>query len=274
MAPGLALLVMALACARPTPPGPASIDAADKVLRSATSADGRAWLADPGVLAEGGSSPCLATVGGRPRVYFVQDGRSLRRVDLGGGPTLPVSVSGAASGIQVDPHVVPLARGYRLYYIQASGGDPGGAVDNEVHSAWSPDGEAWEREPGVRWTGGFVDPDVVALPEGGWRMYLTIEGRAVVSLRSPDGLAFAEERGCRLEGVGVTSTIRWGEAWWMFGHGSTQWPPRIYRASSPDGLEFTLESAPLLENAESPSVLRVGTGWRMAFSTPPSLPAP
>lgn len=268
----LVVLAVALGCASGPPGavGPASVHPRDKTLRSASSPDGVGWTPDPGVLAAGGSSPCLAVVGGRPRVFFVQDGESLREVDLAGGPSRPVAVAGAAAGLAVDPHVVAIDGAYRLYYLWGAGGDPGAGAVNEIHSARSADGLSWEREPGVRWRGRAVDPDVVALPGGGWRMYLTSGAREVVSARSSDGLEFVEEPGLRLSGGGVTSTVRVADGWWMFLHRPTDWPPRLYRATSSDGLTFVASGGALLEGAESPSVAFVDGTWRMAFSSPPA----
>lgn len=270
----LCLLVLALSCGgrvEPAAVGPASVHPRDKVLRAATSADGNSWTAEPQVLARGGSSPCLALVEGRPVVFFVQDGESLRSVGLDGSSARAVEVEGAEPGLSVDPHVVAVEGGYRLYYLHAAGGDPGAGSVNEIHSARSADGLSWQREPGVRWRGRAVDPDVVALPHGGWRMFLTSGAREVVSARSDDGLAWQDEPGVRLSGGGVTSTVKVADGWWMFLHRPTDWPPRVYRAVSSDGLAFAAGPA-VLEGAESPSVARVGGTWRMAFSSPPAPP--
>lgn len=271
----LCLLVLALSCggrvSGPAAVGPASVHPRDKALRVATSPDGRSWTASPEVLARGGSSPCLAEVEGRPVVFFVQDGESLRSVELDGSSPRAVEIEGAAPGLSVDPHLVAVPGGYRLYYLHAAGGDPGAGAVNEIHSARSSDGVSWQREPGVRWRGRAVDPDVVALPEGGWRMFLTSGAREVLSARSADGLAWQDEPGVRLVGGGVTSTVQVADGWWMFLHRPTDWPPRVYRASSSDGTSFALGPS-VLEGAESPSVARVDGTWRMAFSSPPAPP--
>ena len=122
----------------------------------------------------------------------------------------------------VTPTVVPLPDStFRMYYTQIlpRPGFPAGANDysnatTRILSAASADGAAWTPEPGVRLTpaaggaGDFrvVSPEVVPLPEGGWRMYfeccpgpqsLCSTLRSAVSA---DGLDWTVEPGVRLSG--------------------------------------------------------------------------
>lgn len=242
----------------------------NKRLRRATSPDGLGWTPLPDVLAESASSPQLVSLAGVDTVFFVRDGNHVARIPWEGGPVEDLSFEGP--GLVVDPHVVGLPDGtWRLYYIfQDKPMDPGQAPQNEVRSARSPDGHTWTREPGVRVTTPAVDPDVVALPDGTWRMYLTRNAADVLSYRSQDGLRFTEEPGQRLAGGGVTSTLWAQERWWQFFHQRY----RIFVAWSADGLQFQPHPTPLLEPApdgvESPTVAwDRDTGWRMVYALVP-----
>ena len=212
----------------------------------------------------------MVTLADEDTVFFVHEGNHVARIPWQGGPVEDLAFEGP--GLVVDPHVVGLPDGsWRLYYIfQDKPMDPGQAPQNEVRSARSQDGHAWTREPGVRVTSPAVDPDVVALPDGTWRMYLTRNAADVLSFRSPDGLTFTQEPGQRLSGGGVTSTLWVQDQWWQFFHRRY----RIFVARSADGLQFLAHPNPLLEPApegvESPSVVHTpDAGWRMVYAVVP-----
>jgi len=81
-------------------------------------------------------------------------------------------------------------------------------------SALSSDGLNWEPEPGTRLTGGgefdpdnVVHPSVIALPQGGYRMYYDGEIKKtdqefiwrILSATSPDGLSWTKDEGVRID---------------------------------------------------------------------------
>ncbi len=257
------------------PPGPE--DPSFKFLARARSSDGRSWEPMPGVLAERASSPQLLDLGGVSTVVFVSRGNHLAQIPFNadsGQEAHELTIQGQEAGLVVDPHMLPLGDGrYRLYYLyQPEGRDPGRAGNNQVRSAISRDLRTWEREPGVRLEGGFVDPDVVRLPGGGFRMYLTRGAETVMSAISPDGLEFILEDGSRLLGGGVTSTLYRQPSWLMYYHVRN----RIHLATSPDGLAFEADPRPLLQPehpdvvgaaVESPSVLVKGDQWYMVYAS-------
>jgi hypothetical protein len=252
----------------------------DKVLLRARSTDGVHWERIPDVLARGASSPQLVSLGDERWVVYVEDGERLARIPFGGGESERLEIEGAARGWQVDPHVVLLPDGgYRLYYIHPPERvDPGVLLENPVHSARSADGVHWEREPGVRIVGELVDPDVVPLADGRWRMYVTLRTNFVYSAVSSDGLTFVQEDGMCLQGGGVTSTLADGGGWRMFLHQPTQPPTKLLAATSTDGRTFTMGAEPVLVpepagpdrcGLESPSVLRDDEGWWLVYATVP-----
>ena len=79
----------------------------------------------------------------------------------------------------ITPNVVRLESGYRMYYTESGPGMEYRTSPASILGAYSEDGLAWEREPGTRLTpqnplAGLrvVCPDVIPLPDGGYRMYL------------------------------------------------------------------------------------------------------
>jgi hypothetical protein len=246
-----------------------------KRIFAASSSDGLHWTARTEPLALAASSPQLVRVGDGLRVYFVDDGRSIAWLPFEGGEAHPIDIQGLDGGLQVDPCLVPLPDGgLRLYLVHHERElDPGLMSANRVLSATSPGGDRWSLEPGVRLEGPFVDPDVVALPEGGLRMFLTRSTREVASARSSDGLDFELEEGLRFEAGGVSSTLHRDDGWWMFFHESGA----LGRARSPDGVRFDeperLRLAPPEGGPwmlESPSVLEhEGQLW-MVYAVAPT----
>ncbi|MCB9766160.1 MAG: hypothetical protein H6739_40665 [Alphaproteobacteria bacterium] len=251
------------------PRGP---DPSGKYLRLARSDDGLTWTPQEGVLATAASSPNLTVINGAPVVLFVEHGEYLAQVPLTGGPSTRVALD-AGDGLVVDPHVVALPDGgYRLYFIQQPREhDPGARLENEVRSARSADGRTWTVEAGVRMKGLLVDPDVVPLREGGWRMFLTQDAVNVKSARSADGLDFEPEPGLRMTGGGVTSTLQVDDGWRMYFHS----PGGIGLSLSDDGETFHPTRDLLVRpdtrggavlGVESPSVLVRDGVWWMVYA--------
>jgi len=285
------VLVLAAACSAPAPdagsapelpppPGPAGDgefrpeDPRWKRIFVAESADGLRWTPRPEPLATTASSPQLVRIDGDLRVYFVHHGRALAWVPWDGGQARSVGVEGLEGGLQVDPCIVGLPDGgARLYLVHhPAAADPGLAGRNRVLSARL-EGDRWSLEDGVRHQGDQVDPDIVPLPDGGWRMFLTRSPREVVSARSDDGLSYTMEDGLRFDAGGVTSTHFDGQGWWMFFHESGT----LGRAYSQDGARFERPERLILEGhqegawmLESPAVLRDGERWLMVYAMAPT----
>lgn len=274
----MTLLLAALLSCRPEPAAPLAPGAVDpnlKSLRRARSADGRSWQVEPGVLASQASAPDLVVVDGRAWVYFVHRGERLARVPLDGGEVELLAVE-VGRGLVVDPDLVALPEGgLRLYFVhQEQELDPGAqGRHNRILTATSADGRSFVVDPEPALEGAFVDPDVVPLPGGGWRMYLTEDAQRVRSARSDDGRRFTLEPGVRLQGGGVTCSLptdAGGVRTWFH----ERWG--IRRADSSDGLSFgpsalVLSGADLGPDlaAESPAVLeRDGVAWMVLAQAP------
>ena len=219
----------------------------------------------------------------------------------------------------LTPNVIKIAEGYRMYYHGFGPQRPHAASQGYILSAFSTDAEKWQKEPGVRIDAGgegaehyIWSPDVIPLPDGGYRMY--VEGRteqaeggvksAIVSATSADGLVWEKEPGIRLGGENTaygaprclyldsdqdglryrlyasaspypSSTVRPGE----FNHHN------IVSAVSADGLQFELEPGIRIPqeralesfSAYAPEALRLGTGgYRMYYAgwvSAPEVPA-
>ena len=111
----------------------------------------------------------------------------------------------------ITPNVIETNAGFRMYYTESGPGLDYRSSPAQILSAISHDGTVWELEPGVRiapYEPGpglrVVCPDVVPLPEGGYRMYF--EGQphhgpsTVMSAYSDEGISWRADPG-----------IRWGD---------------------------------------------------------------
>ena len=264
--------LLLLACIRCGPADAPGINPSEKYLLVAHSDDGVNWSRTSEVLVSGASSPHLMLLNNTPTVFFVQDGKHLATVPLEGGPVTPIAMGDT---VAVDPHVIDLDEGgFRMFFVEPpSLFDPGVASENTIRTALSTDGVVWNVEPESRIVGPYVDPDVVALPDGQHRMYLTQGGR-VLSAQSPDGQTFAIEAGLRQPIGGVTSVVEHPDGWWMF----TTHEGRIWKSSSTNGLDFDAPQVVLSGipdtidggGVESPSVLHHDGKWWMVYASWPA----
>ena len=204
----------------------------------------------------------------------------------------------------LTPNAVRLPTGgYRLYYTGLGPAKSRPEAIGYILSAFSEDGDAWEKEPGIR-----VDvhpphaairtlcPDVIPLTGGGFRMYYEArtEGRptVVLSAVSEAGLEWEHEPG-----------VRFGDDEWSYGSPrclyiddesiGRQWRFRLYfhrytwpfrpgvdpgnvilSAISEDGLDFIPEEGiRIAQETEretyavyAPEVIRLGDGsYRMYY---------
>lgn len=152
---------------------------------------------------------------GRALLYYVDAsdaGRfrlAVSLLDRDGQPEAPQTVHiEGEPGKPVDPEAILLPDGrVRLYYV---GGRRGA---REVRSAVSTDGLSFVREPGARLAGhGVVDPAVVRLGDGAWKMYYALlddgSGQPCIrSASSPDGLSFTADPGVRFPGAGSPGAL-------------------------------------------------------------------
>jgi hypothetical protein len=136
-------------------------------------ASDRGFLSVPDIISIGGSTV---------RMYFVAGGDlSDSAVSSDGGVTWTregrITVSGlSGANWVVDPDVIQVSGGrYRMFFATGPDGQPG-LMSKRVRSAISSDGRSFVLEPGdlIAPTGAgddVVDPDVVQLPDGRYRMY-------------------------------------------------------------------------------------------------------
>ena len=203
------------------------------------------------------------------------------------------------SGSILTPNVVRLPGGdYRIYYTGRGPAHPDPDVAGYILSARSDDAEHWTKEDGIRVdlngphaTTRTLCPDVVPLPEGGWRMYY--EARSgdaptfILSAVSADGLRWDLEEGVRI-----------GDGEWSYGtprclyledgrrrlyfhrfpHPLCPDPDGgklILSALSTDGLNWVLETGARVtqeaaregNSVYSPEVIRLGDGsYRMYYA--------
>ena len=269
------------------------------VVLQAFSPDGLTFEVDPVPLASRADTHTGALDHGKSSALYFLDAREdrLSRLLLETGEVEPLRIEGdcGAGRFCMDPTWAPLSDGYgRLYYLSApSRRDPAQtSLVNEVHSARSDDGVHWRVEPGARSAGeGLVDPDIVPLDGGGYRLYFTrvhdeVDGwgaTAIHSAVSPDGLNFEEEPGELIWHASASSTVGLpGGGYRMYFQGEQ---PGIHSARSNDGRSFTLEegvrvpfqpaSGSRLLGPTAPAVQPIeGGGWWMTLNAvlEPSFP--
>ncbi len=199
----------------------------------------------------------------------------------------------------VTPNVVERPAGaYRMYYTQIlpRPGHPGGANDythatTRILSATSPDAVTWTPEPGVRLSpqaGGAGDsrvvcPDVVALPEGGYRMYYECcpgtkeQGATIRSAVSTDGLEWTTEPRHRLKGgdFGSPRALHLHDRSWRL-YAAERGVGIVSALSEDGGLTFRREPGVRVRTGElayetltafAPEVLRLASGgYRMYYA--------
>lgn len=161
---------------------------------------------------------------------------------------------------------------------------------DRIISAFSHDGLQWQRERGVRLD---VDdlhdscqvyhPSVVAVRDGGWRLYYRAGGYASVigSAFSHDGQTWQVEPGVRistggrfaLQKVDSPEVIRLGtDDWRLYYAGMDRRSWKIYSSRSADGLRWEDEGIcidtagdELLPEVKYPSIIRTESGYRLFF---------
>lgn len=241
---------------------------------------------DRGVrVAEGVSVEAVRTPEGAVRMYVTARGIGAYQSSDG----LRFTAVQAATPQGSDPAIVPLSDWrMRMYYVAVEGpppepGQPPPPPQQQrksVRSAISTDGLSWADEEGVRLAdAGYGVPDVVQLPDGGWRMYWVDRGSnnesVIASARSSDGLNFTRESGHRLpEGYVDPAVVMLGHNSWLMavstlGVGKLQ---RVYLARSTDGLRWKLDAKPLIaprgRSALDPTLLPLAKRrFRIYYST-------
>jgi len=282
------------------------------VLMRAWSLDGIHWETDREVIFHQASTSHHAELDGREIILFWEASGPFGLMSIVEGIEEPRYIleeqCGALIHQCVDPNLIQLPDGrLRLYYVAVfSDADPANSLeDMEVRSAVSSDGIEWSAEPGVRFKGLVMDPDVVPLPDGRYRMYFTarvpehLKGPddlpiAICSAISDDGLTFVEEPGLRWKLGSASSTILLPDGRFRMYYHHCEATERIrggdptsviLSAVSDDGLEFTEEpgvrlTIPLSNEhrflgAESPSVIRRPAGlYTMTFTSIEEPPFP
>ena len=109
----------------------------------------------------------------------------------------------------LTPNVIAVPEGgYRMYYYSGAPERRDEGVMGCIVSSFSPDGTAWSKEAGIRIDAHAPDaenrtlcPDVVTLPEGGYRMYYQAYGArersVILSSFSADSVHWEHEAGVR-----------------------------------------------------------------------------
>lgn len=165
------------------------------------STDGLTFTQVQAQLPSGSDAAIVPIAGDRLRMYYVSSSPGSSRAEIDSATssdglhwtaepgTRMMIGERPATGVP-DAVVLPDGR-VRLYYVMPP---PGGET---IDSATSNDGLNFTADPGHRFTGGYVDPAVLRLPDGKW---LAIVARtpfvqpALYTARSPDGLSWTLDK--------------------------------------------------------------------------------
>lgn len=257
------------------PGGPASSGPWQDSVYVTTSSDGLSW-SEGVLLAERASVPeVIYTSQGVYWAYWVDF------TDASGPGTEDIGVARSADGVNweklglvtftnlgnltpVDPDVMELPDGrLRMYFYNITGA-PG---QNTIYSAVSSDGIHYEVEEGARLTAdGIVDPNVIRLPSGRYRMYLNHQD--IISASSDDGLTFTLDDGVRVEKGSVPGAV-------VLPDGAIRLYACVEGISvyfSPDGLNFALDDKSVIPIPAQggvvcdPSVTATPSGYLMVIN--------
>ncbi len=183
------------------PPAPGQRHATSQYFLSAVSSDGLNWQKEDGVRFRSAGAPDYDTVSvpavvdfgnNTLRMYFVGDMYAVDYERAGNNIRSAVSRDGGLSWARepgeslpvldaMDPAVMKVEGGYRLYYTSLVKPPPGQEMKEftmNVYSAFSPDGLKFEPEgmvlaapaAGQR----LMDPEFIQSDNGSWRMYVSL----------------------------------------------------------------------------------------------------
>ena len=176
-----------------------------------------------------------------------------------------------ADQASVPDAVVDLEGNFRLYYVDWYNG-------HIISTALSQDGQNWiykkvtiegegegtqdEHSPTP------VDPDIVLLPDGRFRLYY-MNGGKIYSAVSDHGINFKKEEGVRYKGATDEmwmdpDVVKMGEVWRMFIWRMTAGSVEAISTVSDDGLTFTKEIGTLPPGIISSTIPLEG-GYRMYY---------
>lgn len=172
------------------------LDMDTHVIHSAVSNDGLSWVKE-GLRFQNMDAPChgwtsvpdaVRLPDGRVRIYFVCDKMLNAVASIISHDGLNFTLEeGLRLERAVDPNVIRLPDGsYRMFYATAPEGLPV-VPPNRIYTARSRDGLDWTVEGEILRAGGpydpemVVDPSVIALPSGNYRLYYGGGGPVILS---------------------------------------------------------------------------------------------
>lgn len=159
-----------------------------------------------------------------------------------------------------------------LYFVDAAEGHHlSVAVSKDFGKTWQKSRVLIENKQNP---GDAVDPDAVLLPDGQTRLFYFgnfIEGaplppgkkHQIYSALSTDGIHFVEDKGVRIEAIGITDpdAVQIGNEWKIFV--SQPMDNKNLSFSSKDGMNFTQDAEPVSTTGAISSTIKIGAGWRM-----------
>jgi hypothetical protein len=160
--------------------------------------------------------------------------------------------------VMIDGHVV-------LYFVDF--GSLGKPVPQIIYRTTSGDGVHFDKpQPAYTQTRTMVDPFVLRMPDGSFRLYVPSDQEGTISAVSRDGLVFTRENGARTTDGGMPGALLLPDNQVrMFLAGGNEGKEGIFSKISNDGLNFTIERglripAPPNSIADNPEPIRLADG--------------
>jgi hypothetical protein len=148
-------------------------------------------------------------------------------------------------------------------------------VDQILYRITSEDGMHFDQpQPAYTQTATMVDPTVLRLADGSFRLYVPSEQEGIISAVSSDGLVFTREDGARIDWGGMPGALLLPDnRVRIFLSGGNEGKDGIFSDSSEDGLNFTTESGVRIEAlpdiiTNNPEPIRLADGtYLMLYMT-------
>jgi hypothetical protein len=162
------------------------------------------------------------------------------------------------TGFTIDGHVV-------LYFVDF--GHLNQPVPQILYRAVSVDGVNFDRpQPAYTQIRTMVDPFVLRMPDGSFRMYVPSDQEGIISGVSRDGLVFTRENGARMMNGGMPGALLLPDnRVRIFLSGGNDGKEGIFSSISNDGINFTVERgvripAPANSITDNPQPIRLADG--------------
>jgi hypothetical protein len=169
----------------------------------------------------------------------------------------------------VDPTAIAVNGSIALYALDMATltNDHSTTTERVIYRATTVDGVNFGTpQPAFTQYHDMVDPSIVRMPNGSFRMYVPVDQEGIISASSSDGLVFTREDGVRTSNGGMPGALLLPDnRVRLFLAGGNEGQEGIYSMISSDGLNFTTEGgvripSPVDSITDNPQPIRLANG--------------